>query len=135
MKAKATYTVKKWTESTIEQPTAHTKSTRASVEYALTGGIEGTASVEYLMFYRQFDEKDAHRSQASYVGLIGFKGSVSGKNGSFLMADRGTFEGGAATSTLEILEGSGTGALENISGSGSYRADRDGFRIELDYEI
>ncbi len=34
------------------------KSTRATVEYALSGDIEGTANDEYLMFYKSFDSKD-----------------------------------------------------------------------------
>ncbi len=62
MKAKGTYTVKKWEESSYQQMTPESKMTKASVEYSLSGEIEGKASVEYLMFYSHFDPKDQHKA-------------------------------------------------------------------------
>jgi hypothetical protein len=135
MKARGTYTVKKWDESTYKQMTPERKMTKASVEYAFTGEIEGKGLVEYLMFYGHFDQKDQHDSSASYVGLIYFEGVLSGKSGSLVLEDNGTFEGGAARSTLRIAEGSGTGQLHRIYGTGIYLANREGFHIELEYNF
>ena len=135
MKAKGTYTVKKWEEVTYQQITPEMKTTKASVEYAFSGEIEGKASVEYLMFYSHFDPKDQHKSSASYVGLIYFSGTLLGKSGSFVLEDDGTFEGGAAKSALRIAKGSGTGQLEGIHGTGMYLANLEGYRIELDYNF
>lgn len=135
MKAKGTYTVKRWDETTYDQISLDMKMTKASVEYSFSGDIEGTASVEYLMFYRHFDGKDQHNSLASYVGLIRFNGIVAGKSGSFVMKDDGVFEGGAASSALRIDEGSGTGSLAGIMGTAVYRADKDGCHFELDYNL
>lgn len=135
MKATATYSVKKWEESTLHQISPETKTTRASVEYELTGSLEGRATVEYLMFYSHADEKDQHNSTAVYTGLIRFEGKLNGRAGSFVMKDDGTFKGGAAESTLKILEGSGTGELKGISGTGMYRADREGARMEVEYRV
>ena len=135
MKAKGIYTVKKWNETTYDQISPLMKMTRASVEYAFSGEIVGSASVEYLMFYSHFDEKDQHGSSASYAGLIRFSGTLAGRQGSFVMKDEGTFEGGLAASALQICEGSGTGSLAGIAGTGMYRADKTGFQCEIDYTL
>lgn len=133
MRAKGTYTVKKWDETTYCQISPEMKMTKASVEYEFSGDIEGSASVEYLMFYRHFDANDQHNSLASYVGLIRFDGRLAGKSGSFVMKDDGVFEGGAARSALTINEGSGSGSLAGIAGTAVYRADRTGCHFELEY--
>ena len=135
MKAKGTYTVKKWEEVSYQQIAPEKKMTKASVEYTFSGEIEGKATVEYLMFYSHFDPKDQHKSSASYVGLIYFEGTLMGKAGSLVLEDKGTFEGGAAKSALQIVNGSGTGQLEGIHGTGMYLANREGFHIELEYNF
>ncbi len=132
MKAKGTYTVKKWEEASYQQITSEMKMTKASVEYILSGEIEGKASVEYLMFYGHVDQKDQHKSTASYVGLIYFDGTLLGKSGSFVLEDNGTFEGGTARAALRIAKGSGTGQLKGIHGIGMYLANRDGYHFELE---
>jgi hypothetical protein len=135
MKAKGTYTVKKWEESTYRQLSPDRKLTKASVEYNLTGEIEGNAIVEYLMCYSHSDPNDPHKSSASYVGLIHFDGAVLGKSGSFVLEDNGVFEGGAAKSALRIAERSGAGQLAGIRGTGIYLANREGCRIELEFNF
>lgn len=135
MKATASYKVNKWEEQTYEQISPESKLTKASVEYAFSGDLEGTASVEYIMFYSYSDPKDPHNSVASYVGLIRFRGSLAGKSGSFVMIDNGAFKGGTASSRLVIADGSGTEGLHGIMGTGSYRANKEGFYIELEYHF
>lgn len=135
MKAKASYSVKKWEEVTIREIAGPMKITKASVIYQLSGDLEGNASVEYLMFYRHFDPKDQHNSSAMYVGLIHFDGIVFGKSGAFVLEDLGSFEAGTANSRLRIAEGSGTGGLKGIHGTGFYKANVDGYRLELDCEF
>ena len=135
MKAKGTYTVKKWEELSYQQITPEKKMTKASVEYNLSGEIEGKASVEYLMFYSHSDPNDQHKSSVSYVGLIYFDGTLLGKSGSFVLEDNGTFEGGAAKAALRIAKGSGTGQLKGIHGIGMYLANREGCHIELEYNF
>ncbi len=134
MKAKGTYTLTKWEESSYRQMAPDKKMTKASVEYSLTGEIEGKAIVEYLMFYSHSDPNDQHNASASIVGLIYFKGSLSGRSGSFVLEDNGTFEGGEAKAVLRIAKGSGTGQLEGIRGVGMYLANRDGYHFELEYD-
>jgi hypothetical protein len=135
VKAQGKYTVGKWEEAPYHQISETSKLTRASVAYQFTGEIEGAGYVEYLMFYSHFDPKDQHKSAAVYVGLIRFEGKLRDKTGSFVLQDQGSFSAGAAVSTLKIMEGSGTGALGGIAGTGSYRADKNGFFIDLEYEL
>lgn len=135
MKAKATYSPTKWDEKPYEQISPSMKLTRASVEFAFHGQMEGHGLVEYLMFYKYFDKTDPHKSNATYVGLMRFKGELNGKAGSFTMEDRGTFEAGVANSTLTIILGSGTDKLKGITGTGKYTATQKGCECELDYQL
>ena len=128
MKASATYIVKKWEEKPYDDISSEMKMTRASVEYALDGEIKGKAAVEYLMFYSHFDAQDQHKAAAEYVGLVRFNGAVGGKSGSFVMQE-------TASSALQIVEHSGTGELKGIKGKGSYQANKEGFRFEVDYDL
>ena len=135
MKATAIYSVKKWNEETYEKISDEMKMTKTSVEYEFKGELEGTGTVEYLMFYKYFNEKDQHKSSATYLGLIRFTGKLSGKEGSFVIEDHGVFENGAADSNLKIIDGSGLDELKNIEGSGFYSADQNGFKFEIDYNF
>ena len=135
MKAKGTYAVKKWEENPYEQISSEMKMTKGSVEYLMSGEINGKALVEYLMFYKYFDANDQHKSSASYIGLIRFAGNVQGKEGSFVIEDHGTFENGSANSTLQIISGSGMEELKGIQGTGRYSANQDGAQFELDYNL
>lgn len=135
MKAKASYSVKQWEEVAYRQISPEMKLTKASVLYEFTGDLQGIASVEYLMFYRHYDPKDPHKSSATYVGLVHFDGVLLGKSGGFVFEDNGTFKAGEANSRLRIAEGSGTGSLKGIQGTGMYRANKDGFHLELDYDF
>ena len=135
MKLSGTYSVSQWEETPIRPDVDGMRATRVSAEFLFAGEIEGTAQVEYLMFYTAFDEKDMHNSQARYVGHIKIVGNVKGKIGSFALTDSGSFESGFARSEVEIIIGSGTGELHSISGLGSYLADSNGSRWELELEF
>lgn len=134
MKATATYSPTKWDERPYEQSST-TKLTKASVEFAFHGQMEGHGLVEYLMFYSSYDDHDPHKAAARYVGLIRFKGELNGKTGSFVLEDRGTFEAGAANSILTIIPGSGTDELRGITGAGTYTATQKSSRCDLTYEL
>ncbi|RJP72770.1 MAG: DUF3224 domain-containing protein [Ignavibacteriales bacterium] len=135
MKAKGTYTVKKWDEKIYDQTSFDSKMSKATVEYEVSGEISGKISVEYLMYYKYFNEKDQHSSSAHYIGLMKFEGTLHGADGSFVAEDNGDFENGAANSRLQILSDSGMGNLTGLSGKGRYTADKDGAAIELDYSL
>jgi Protein of unknown function (DUF3224) len=135
VKVAGTYVPTKWDEQPYELIEDRMKATKASVEFALSGDVEGTATVQYLMFYQSFDPKDAHKAVAQYVGLMRMTGKLKGKTGSFVLTDSGNYRSGMATSRLSIVPGSGTGELATISGTGSYEADHAGCNWELEISL
>jgi hypothetical protein len=135
MKATGTFKPVKWDEKTYDQVTADKKQTKASVELAFVGEIEGTARVEWLMFYRHSDDADQHNASAMFIGLMRFEGALNGKSGTFVMADRGTFDKGMLNGNLTILPDSGTDALTGISGAAKYHSATSEVVFEIEYEL
>jgi hypothetical protein len=83
----------------------------ARLEDALSGGFEGTASWDDLLFYRA-------DGSASFVTLGQMRGRLGGREGSFAVATRGTYDGEWVRSSWTIVVDSGTGELAGISGTG-----------------
>jgi hypothetical protein len=135
MKASGTCKPVKWDETTLVEISPAVKTTRASVVYAFSGGIDGRAGAEMLMYYPHVDPTDPHKSTARYVGLLQFTVTLDGRAGSFVVEEAGRFEGGLAASTLTIMDGSGTGALAGIRGAGRFHATKDAALCELDYDV
>ena len=135
MKLLGSFSVSRWEESPIRPDVDGMRATHVSAEFLCAGDIEGSAHVEYLMFYTVFDEKNMHNSQARYVGQMKIIGVAKGKSGSFALTTSGSFEGGLARSEVEIITGSGTGELFSITGLGSYLADSSGSHWELELEF
>jgi hypothetical protein len=131
--ARSTFIPSKWEENSYDEFSKTKKLTKVSAIFDLKGDLEGKALVEYLMVYTESDPSDMSKSKGTYVGLMKIEGSLGGKQGSFVVEDRGTFEAGACKSTLLIVSGSGTGDFKNISGSGHYAATHDTNSLELSY--
>ena len=135
MRISGKYNPLQWDEVTIGEVLNGTKFTKASIKSQFMGDIEGTASIEYLMFYTSFDEADMHAAEATYLGFMRIEGFLQGKEGSFVLKDTGTFSKGVAESSLEIIAESGTKQLKDISGAGSAKADQKGCVWQLDILI
>ncbi len=135
MKATATYSPTKWDEKPYNELLPPMRMTKASVEFAFKGQLEGHGQTEFLMFYSEFDEKDVHKSTAFYIGLTRFTGTLVGKSGSFVLEERGSFGAGTASSTAMIVAGSGTEQLRGITGSAKSTATQTGSQFELDYQL
>ena len=135
MKATSTTSPTKWDEKPYNELPSPMRMTKASVDFAFKGQLEGTAQTEYLMFYTEYDDKDPHKSTAFYLGLTRFTGTLSGKTGSFVMEERGSFGAGAANSTSTIVSGSGTEQLKGITGNAKATATQKGSQFELDYRF
>jgi len=105
------------------------KSTAADIMCVFDGDLEARAQTNYLMQYPS--EKACH-----YAGYLLVEGALGGRKGAFTIFETGTWENGVASSRWEIVEGSGTGALAGISGTGSYAAEHDKtVHYRLDYEL
>ena len=117
MSLTATFMPARWDEKPYCELPQPMRMTKASIEFTFAGQFEGKAQTEYIMFYKEFDSKDPHRSTATYVGITRYSGTLNGKSGTFVTEDRGTFEGGEARTVSTILDGSGTGDLKGIKGT------------------
>ena len=111
-RAEGTFTVAAWSEDTYSELDDKGKLTKATVGYQLSGGIEGEATWEALMFYRA-------DGTAEYTGLQHVSGQIGGRSGTCVMIADGSYADGTASGTWRVIPGSGTGGLTGLSGSGS----------------
>jgi len=128
-RAEGTFTVAAWEESTYAEREGKGKLTRASVTFRLTGGIEGDATWEALMCYRD-------DGTAEYTGLQEFTGQIAGRHGGCVMVADGAYAGGEARGRWRVIEGSGTGSLAGLRGTGSSAAASEPpGTYSLEYEL
>jgi uncharacterized protein DUF3224 len=110
--AAGTFTVAAWDESTYRELETPAKLTKATVTFGLAGDIIGEATWDAVMCYRS-------DGTAVYTGLQRVEGRLAGAAGSFVMRADGEFVDGEARSRWAVIEGSGTGGLAGIKGTGT----------------
>lgn len=69
----------------------------------------------------------------TYVALERLQGSLDGRSGAFLLRHEGSIVERAPSLVLEVVPGSGTGALTRISGRGTIEHTDTGAFLVLDY--
>ena len=127
--AKGTIKHDNWDEKTYYEARP-LKGTVAHIDAVFDGDIKGEAKTVYSMSYGE-DDKTAH-----YAGHLLFKGSVGGRQGTFVIFEQGSWGNDVASSDWTIVEGSGTGELKTISGTGRYAAQHDkSVHYSLDYDF
>jgi hypothetical protein len=82
------------------------------VTFALTGDIVAEATWDAVMCYRP-------DGSAVYAGFQRVEGRLAGLDGSFVVRADGEFIAGEARSRWEVIEGTGTGSLAGLTGSGT----------------
>ena len=125
--ASGSFSVSSWKEDAYDEPEDGGKLTRATVELAFSGAVDGDAAVEWLMAYRA--DGTAH-----FVGLARLRGEVDGRAGTFVLENTGEFDGMVARGEWSVVRGSGTGDLEGLSGTGGFEAAQEA-TYTLDYEL
>ena len=113
--ANGTFEITSMGEETLRELDGDAKLTHANGTQRFSGDIEGDGSVEWLMCYLA-------AGGASYVGLQRVEGSIAGRKGSLVIEALGSFDGGASSGSWAVIEGSGTGELEGITGEGRFEA-------------
>ncbi len=128
--ANGTFKVTGWDENTYQELDGKEKLTKASMAFGYAGDLEGTGKSETVMFYRE-------DGTAAYTGLEHFVGQIGDRSGSFVLRSDGAFDGGAATTTWQVVDGSGSGELRGLRGTGKSVAksgQMDG-TFTLDYDL
>jgi hypothetical protein len=127
--AEGTFTVKSWDENTYTELAGHAKLTRARMVFSYAGGLEAEGSSETLMCYRD-------DGTAVYTGLDLMTGQLGGRPGTFVLRSEGAYQGGEAKTSWQIIEGSGTGGLAGLRGSGSaVSSSAPPGTFSLDYDL
>jgi len=125
---KTSMDVTSWDEKTISE-SGPTKITRTTMGQSCTGDIEGSSSSELVMYYQD-------GGTATIVGFLTIDGSIGDRTGTVVLRSIGEFDGSEATADLTVVEGSGTGGLSGISGTGTSVAPHGPTAfVELDLEF
>jgi hypothetical protein len=128
-RAEGTFTVTSWAEDTYQELAGKAKLTKAMVGYHLSGAIEGDATWAAVMCYRE-------DGTAEYTGIQHLTGRIGDREGSCVMVADGGFADGAARGTWRVIEGSGTGGLAGLRGTGtSVATSEPPGTFTLDYEL
>jgi hypothetical protein len=128
-KAKGSFDVLSGDEDTYEEREGGARLAHASGAQAFSGDITGDGSVHWLSSYAA--DKSAH-----LVGLQLIKGSVGGRSGSFVIEAIADHTGKSSRGSWTVVEGTGTGDLEGITGTGTFEAPGGPTATyELEYEL
>ena len=125
---KTSMDVTSWDETTVSESGA-TKITRTTMGQSCTGDIEGTSASELVMYYQE-------GGAATIVGFLTVDGSIGDRRGTVVLRSIGGFDGSVATADLTIVDGSGTGGLVGLTGTGNSTAPSGPTAfVELDLEF
>lgn len=118
----ATFTVEDWDENPVDD--GDPRITHAGVTMRYSGGIEGTARVDYVMVY-------GDDGTAASTSLERLDCTIGERSGTLVLRSVGGYADGAATGDLEVLAAYGTGDFAGVEGKGTMRADPSG-SVKLD---
>ena len=127
--AKGTFTVSAWDENTYNELGNGGKLTKAHVTFGLEGDIQGEAGWEAVMCYQP-------DGNAAFTGFQHTTGTLGGKRGGFVLRADGTFSDGQARTYWQVVDGSATGELAGLRGSGTaVTTGGAGGDFTFDYEL
>jgi hypothetical protein len=128
-RATGTFTVKSWDENTYHELEGKARLTKARIVYELSGDLDAQSTSDTLMCY-------AEDGSAVYTGLDRVVGRLGERSGSFVVLGTGGYSGGEAKMTWQVVEGSATGELTGLHGTGTAVATHEPpGTFSLDYEL
>ena len=102
---------------------------RMSIDKTFHGELDATSKGEML------SAMTAVQGSAGYVAVEQVAGSLSGKQGSFVLQHFGTMSGGDNRLILEVTPDSGAGELSGLRGKMSIRIEDGQHFYDFDYEL
>lgn len=104
---------------------------RMSLDKTFSGDLQGTSRGEMLSAVINSALGDA----AGYVALEQVSGTLEGRAGTFVLQHYGVSGRGGDRLVLEVLPGSGTGALAGLTGEMTIRREGGGHFYGLEYTL
>jgi hypothetical protein len=101
---------------------------RMLIKKTYLGDMSGSGSGQMI-------SKRTENGTAVYYAIEEFTGSVKGTSGGFTLLHKGRMSKESQSLEVSILEGSGSGELQSISGSMLIVRDSSGHRYELTFEL
>ena len=110
------------------QDDADSPAGRMVIDKVYLGDINGSGVGQMI-------SKRTRSGEAVYFAIEEFSGSIKGRSGAFTLIHKGYMSKESQSLEVVILEGSGTGELETISGSMVIAQAADGHTYEFTYEL
>ena len=101
---------------------------RMVIDKIYQGDINGSGTGQMI-------SKRTENGAAVYYAIEEFSGSINDKSGAFTLIHKGYMNKESQSLEIVILEGSGSGEFENITGSMLVTQDTNGHTYELTYEL
>ncbi len=102
---------------------------RFSIDKVFQGDLEATSRGEML------SANPAVEGSAAYVAIEQVRGSLSGRNGGFVLQHFGVMAGGENRLLLEVVPDSGSGELTGLSGSMEINMEGGAHRYRFEYSL
>ncbi|MFB6518929.1 DUF3224 domain-containing protein [Streptomyces sp. NPDC056401] len=108
------FTFKDWEEHPVGPEGVFPRLARATVTNAFTGALTAPATTcAYTVAY-------TGDCAGTFTGMELVTGTVDGREGAFVLEERGTFDATGTHCRFTVVPGSGTGGLTGLDGSGSF---------------
>jgi hypothetical protein len=133
--AKITITGKSWDEERAGGADGPHYVARATFTTEWAGEIAGSSTCWLLISYVDGDPDKPETLVGPYSGYELVTARIGERSGTFVLAASGDHRGGVARTDVRVVEGSGTGELAAITGSGSYAAEAMEYTMTLDYSL
>jgi hypothetical protein len=126
--AKGSFEIRMSAETLSE--TAHeTGIGRMSLSKTYAGDLAGRSEGEMLGF------RNLASGAGGYVAMETVRGTLDGKQGSFVLQHSSTMEGSTATQSIQVVPGSGTGELAGLSGQLVIHREDGRHEYAFDYSL
>ena len=102
---------------------------RLAIDKTFHGGLSAVSKGEMLNVLSSVE------GSAGYVAIEQVSGMLEGKTGSFVLQHYGTMSSNSQHLTLEVIPNSGSGELQELSGTMAIRIENGQHYYDFDYAI
>ena len=127
--AQSTFAISSWNETPFDELKDGSKLSRASIVKSYEGSLSGQGKAEQLASYLP-------GGSGQFSAIERFRGSLDGREGTFVFQHVGTFENGTVHATWKVVPGSATGELTGLRGEIVFEAGHaESYTIQFAYDI